>query len=151
MRETDPLRFRSIRWTERAVDRWLNLARRRVAEAGGEPARLFESLERDFATTTKWEAQVPMVVTFACLEIVRYDPLAGLQLSLEWGHDTDSYASLVGAFAGALFGASLFDARLREPVADRLKADHGLNLQAESEFLIRLGRHSKNRVLIAVP
>lgn len=151
MRETDPLRFRSIRWSERAVDRWLNLARQRVAESEGEPARLFESLERDFATTTKWEAQVPVVVTFACLELVQYDPLAGLQLSVEWGHDTDSYASLVGAFSGALFGATVFDATLRGPVADRLKADHGVDLQAESEFLIRLGRDSKHRALIAVP
>ncbi len=149
MRETDPLRFREIRWSERAVDRWLNLALRLARDAANEPARLFAALETEFASTTKWEAQVPFVVTFACLELADYDPLAALQLSLEWGHDTDSYAQLVGAFIGALQGASLFPAEWRTAVVTRLREDHGTELEADCRFLEGLASSGRRPNLIA--
>ena len=83
MRETDPFRFRKIRWTQRAVDRWLNLALKFAREAEGEPARLFAALEKEFAQASKWEAQVPFVVAFACVALAEGDPLAALQLTQE--------------------------------------------------------------------
>lgn len=138
VRETDPFRHGKIRWSERAVHRWLDLALKFVREADGRPARLFAALEKEFAQTTKWEAQVPFVVTFACLAIAEYDPLAALQLSMEWGHDSDSYAQLTGAFIGALHGPRLFPADWREAVTRRLQADHGVDLEAESRRLTRL-------------
>lgn len=148
MRATDPLRFGKIRWSERAVDRWLNLALRFAEQARGEPARLFASLEAEFLQTTKWEAQVPFVVTFSCLALSEYDPLAALQLSMEWGHDTDSYAQLVGAFAGALHGVELFRAEWRGAVASRLQADHGVDLEGECRFLLELQALGKSRSLV---
>lgn len=151
MRRTDPLRFGKIRWSERAVDRWLNLAQSFVRDAKGEPAKLFATLEKEFLYTTKWEAQVPYVITFACLEIADYEPLPALQLSLEWGHDTDSYAQLVGAFIGALYGPELFPADWRTTVVDRLRADHGVDLEAESQFLLRLRDVARKRPLVAAP
>lgn len=137
MRTTDPFRFRQIRWTERAVDRWLNLAFKLAREAEGEPARLFARLDQVFAETTKWEAQVPVVVAVSCLELADYDALAALQLSLEWGHDSDSYAQLIGALAGALQGPNLFPETWRTAVGRRLQADHGLDWAEACGFLTR--------------
>jgi ADP-ribosylglycohydrolase len=137
MVETDPLGYRSIPWCPRAVDRWMGVVRRRVSAARGEPALLFEGLEEEFRETVKWEAQVPFVVVLACWEIADGDPLVALALTLEWGHDTDSYAQLAGAFAGALFGAEVFPEAWRGDVAKRLAADYRVELEAE---VLRLGR-----------
>jgi len=148
LREVDPLRFRKIRWSERAVDRWLDLSLRLARDASGQPARLFEALEAEFERTTKWEAQVPFVVVFSCFELADHDPLAALQLTLEWGHDTDSYASVAGAFAGALYGANLFAPTLLQPVVARLHADHGIDLEEESRFLARLAERGARRTWV---
>jgi ADP-ribosylglycohydrolase len=130
MRETDPLRFQKIRWSERAVNRWLNLAGSMVKSAEGQPARLFASLDQEFAQTTKWEAQVPFVVAFACLELAAYDPLAALQLSMEWGHDTDSLCSAGGSHCRCHSWSSALPGRL---------ARRG-NRASESGSWHRLGR-----------
>ena len=58
-----------------------------------------------------------------------FDPLASLHLALDFGHDTDSAAQLIGAFAGALHGPSVFPARMREQVTDRLRVDYQQSLQ----------------------
>ncbi len=138
MRMTDPYGYKKVPWVTRPVDRWLDVATAAARNANGQPARMFETLEREFKNTIKWEAQVPVVVAFACLDICNYDPLAALQLSIEWGHDTDSYAQLVGAFVGALHGAGIFPAGLRAPVERRLKADYQIDLAAEVDFLVGL-------------
>lgn len=149
MRETDPFAYRKVRWTQRAVDRWLDLALKLAADARGRPARLFAALEEEFKTNSKWEAQVPFVVTFACLAIADHDPLAALALSLEWGHDSDSYAQLVGAFVGALHGVELLRPEWVATVRERLLADHGVDLDRECLFLERLAEEGRTRSLIA--
>lgn len=149
LRRTDPYDYGRIRWTTRAVDRWLDLAMRLVKDAERRPARLFAALEREFQHTTKWEAQVPFTVAFACLAIADYDPLAALQLSLEWGHDTDSYAQVVGAFIGALHGPNLFPADWTRSVTDRLRVDFGTDLAAEARFLAELHALAGGREIVA--
>lgn len=135
MRETDPYHYSDIRYTQRQVDRWLDLSFKLAKEAKKEPAKLFASLESTFAQTIKWEAQVPLVVAFSCLALADYDPLAALQLSIEWGHDTDSYASLLGSFIGAMHGETIFPSTLKKPVHERLIADFGVDLEQEARFL----------------
>jgi ADP-ribosylglycohydrolase len=120
---------------QRSVDRWLDLALASAAAAERRPARLFARLDEIFHDTIKWEAQVPFVVTFACLALCDYDPLPALQLSIEWGHDTDSYASLVGAFVGALHGVELFPAELGQAVVTRLRADYDEDVGAWARLL----------------
>lgn len=149
LRETDPYRFRKVRWTHRAVDRWLDFAERAATEAGSRPARMFAALEREFATTTKWEAQVPVSVAFACIRLARHNPLAALQLSLEWGHDSDSYSSLLGAFVGALHGPDIFPAAWRTQLADRLRADFNADFNEEVTLLVRLQQLGRSRKLVA--
>jgi ADP-ribosylglycohydrolase len=130
LRQTDPLRFQKVPWSQRAVDRWLDKAARLAAEAQRRPARLFAALDKEFAETIAWEAQVPFTVVFACARLCDGDPLATLALSTEWGKDTDSYAQLAGAFAGALHGQSVFPASVREAVEQRLQEDYGEDLDA---------------------
>ncbi len=140
MRQTDPFRHGAVRWTRRSVDRWLDFAHGAVMTCGRRPARLFREFDREFAQTTKWEAQVPFSVAFACAELAGWDPLASLQLSLEWGHDTDSYAQLLGAFVGAIHGAEIFPAAWRSAVIGRLEQDYGADFEADVQLLLSLHR-----------
>lgn len=143
LRETDPYRHRKIRWSQRAVDRWLDLALRAAREAEGRPARMFAVFEQEFRHSSKWEAQVPFVVAFGCLALAEFEPLPAMQLTLEWGHDSDSYAQLLGAFTGALFGPEIFPAAWREAVAARLAADFSEDLEAQVDLLDRLRRRAR--------
>jgi ADP-ribosylglycohydrolase len=147
LRGTDPFRYGAVPWCSRAVHRWLDLALGAAERAEGRPARLFATLEKEFAQTVKWEAQVPYVVTFACLRLAEYDPLAALQLSIEWGHDTDSYAQLTGAFIGALHGPGLFPASGRTAVTTRLRADYGVEFTALLKGLGELRQLARRRAL----
>ncbi|MFN0067168.1 MAG: hypothetical protein ACKVYV_05975, partial [Limisphaerales bacterium] len=131
-----------------AVDRWLDFALGAAREAEGRPARMFAVFEREFRHNSKWEAQVPFVVAFGCLALAEFEPLPALQLTLEWGHDTDSYAQLLGVFIGALFGPEVFPAALREPVVARLAADFGEDLGAQADLLDRLRRRAGQEVIV---
>ena len=124
MKKTDPYRYGEVPWAGRVLDRWLDEALCMAANANGSPAELFEELEKRFVDTIKWQAEVPFVVVFALLAMCPEHPLTALQLSVEWGHDTDSYAALCGAFVGARYGEAVFPERLREPVENRLKEDY---------------------------
>jgi len=147
LRRTDPYRYGQIPWVQRSVDRWLDVADRLVRASDRRPARLFAALEREFRHTIKWEAHVPFVVTLVVLALADYDPLAALQLSIEWGHDTDSYAQLVGAFVGAVHGAKLFNAGMRETVIRRLKLDYGADAETYAALLGRLRARARDEDL----
>lgn len=148
LRGTDPFGYGRIPWCQRAVDRWLAVADRRVQAAEGQPARLFAGLEEEFADTVKWEAQVPFVVMAACWRLADGDPLAALMLTLEWGHDIDSYAQLAGALAGALHGAELFPVEWRRELAGRIVAEYGVDLEEEVRLLVELNRESARREVV---
>ncbi|MEM1097064.1 MAG: ADP-ribosylglycohydrolase family protein, partial [Bacteroidota bacterium] len=124
MRTTDPYGFTQIEWVPRRSSRWLDVARNAVREAEGRPKRLFDILVRDLQATTWWDAWIPTAVTFACAEMTGHDPLATLQLILEFGYDTDSYMQVAGALFGALHGPAIFPEAMRQTVIDRLEADY---------------------------
>lgn len=147
MRSTDPYHYKKVPWSERAVDRWLNIADTLVARAQGSPAKLFEQLENEFLYTTKWEAQVPFTVIFSCIKICKYDPLAALQLSIEWGWDHDSYAQLLGAFIGAIHGPYIFKEDMRAVVTKRLKADYDEDIDEWVGTLMKVQQLGKVKVL----
>jgi hypothetical protein len=128
MRTVDPYRYAAIPWVTRPVVRWMDLADRLVDAAEDCPWALFEGFEREFKNTIKWEAQVPFVVTFAVLKLCASNPLAALQLSIEWGHDTDSYSQLVGALLGARFGAGIFPGEMRTRVREQLLLDYDFQI-----------------------
>ncbi len=147
MRRTDPFGYAQVPWSQRSVDRWLDFALGSVKEADSCPAKLFAKLENEFRYNSKWEAQVPFVVTFASLAITDYDPLAAMQLSQEWGHDTDSYAQLLGAFVGAVYGPAIFPAEMRSTVERRLKLDYGQDLNQHVDLLLGLRKLATSQPL----
>ena len=135
MRSVDPFRYGQVPWVRRPVDQWLDFVEETVAAADGHPGRVFAAFDRAFADAIKWEAHVCFSVALAALRLAGDDPLAALQLSLEWGHDTDSYAQLVGAMVGARHGREVFPVEMREVVAIRVLEDYGFNLSTEGEWL----------------
>lgn len=148
IRNTDPYNYKSIPWCERAVDHWLNVVDTIVNRANGSPARLFDQLEKEFMYTTKWEAQVPFVVIFSCIKICNYDPLAALELSIEWGWDHDSYAQLLGAFIGALYGPGLFKQEWKTTITKRLAADYDENIDEWVRTLMLIRRINNGKICI---
>jgi hypothetical protein len=151
MRSTDPYAYRQVPWTQRSVDRWLDFIFDAVKRAQRRPEKLFAILENEFQNTTKWQAEVPFVVAFASLAICDFEPLAALQLSVEWGHDTDSYAQLLGAFVGALYGASIFPRAMRNTVEDRLQSDYGASLKGMVSLLTEIHQLAASQTVFDVP
>jgi hypothetical protein len=151
MKSTDPYAYTKVPWSERAIDRWLNLAGLYVKQANGSPAKLFELLEKEFMYTTKWEAQVPYVVIFSAIKICNYDPLAALQLSIEWGWDHDSYAQLLGAFIGAIYGPEIFKEEMRVTVTKRLQLDYDESIDEWVNTLMKIQQLAKTRPLFKAP
>jgi ADP-ribosylglycohydrolase len=147
MKSTDPYAYTKVPWSERAVDRWLNLADQFVKEANGSPAKLFALLENEFMYTTKWEAQVPFVVIFSAIKICKYDPMAALQLSIEWGWDHDSYAQLLGAFVGAIYGPQIFEEDMRTTVTKRLQLDYDESIDEWVNTLMKIQQLGKTKEL----
>ena len=99
-------------------------------------------------TASKWEAHVVFTGICRCGALAEHDPLAALQLCMEWGHDSDSYAQLLGAFIGALHGPDLFPVPWRQAAADRRLADHKVDVEADCGLLVRLGRLGRTRPLV---
>jgi ADP-ribosylglycohydrolase len=85
-------------------------------------------LEENLETVYWWETWVPIVVVLACAEIVDYHPLAAMQLMMEFGHDTDSYAQVMGAVMGAIHGVEVWPEKIRQTVNDRMKEQFGQNV-----------------------
>ncbi|MEM8488219.1 MAG: ADP-ribosylglycohydrolase family protein [Bacteroidota bacterium] len=138
MRETDPYGFGEIDWVPRRLDRWLDVAEDVARRAEGRPHQLFRLLEQELNAETWWEAWVPMTVVFACARMTDYNPLATLQLIMEFGYDTDSYMQVAGALFGALHGAEVFPAAMRTLIARRLQEDYQVSPAAWMDLIERL-------------
>ncbi len=129
MIETDPYRYNDTLYVRRALTDWLMLSSELVKRAEGSPMQLFELLESELQTTYWWEAWVPLVVAFSIAELAEYDPLASMQLVMEFGHDTDSYAQVLGAFMGALHGPDIFPFTMRETIDLRMSEQFDTSVQ----------------------
>ena len=92
--------------------------------------------ESELDAVTWWEAHVPLCISLAFLEIVNYNPHAALQLCMEFGHDTDSYAQVVGAFAGAMYGSQIFDQSMIDQVNMSMKDQYNQNVDDWMDLLI---------------
>lgn len=128
MRETDPYAFNKVLYVPRRLDEWLDKAHQFVQRSDGNIASLFRILEKDIETRTWWESWVPIVVVFSCAEIVNYDPMAAMELMMEFGHDTDSFAQVMGAIIGAIHGKDIFPAEMRKTVNEQMKIQFKQNV-----------------------
>lgn len=140
MRETDPYRYNEVLYVERQLNHWLDLSHKLVDQAGGNIASLFSLLEENLNTVYWWEAWVPLVVVMSCAEIVEYHPLASMQIILEFGHDTDSYAQVMGAVMGAIHGKEMWPKKIRDTVDQRMKEQFGQNT---TDWLVLIDHYRK--------
>ena len=106
-----------------------------MEQADGNIARLFKLLEENLETMYWWDAWVPLVVVMSCAEIVEYDPIASMQLMMEFGHDTDSYAQVMGAVMGAIHGVEVWPQHIRTTVNERMKEQFGQNVWDWMKFI----------------
>jgi ADP-ribosylglycohydrolase len=147
MMKTDPYDYLKIPWCERQTQRWLEVADLYAKEANGSPAKLFTLLDKEFMYTTKWEAQVPFLVVFSILKLCKYDPLASMQLCIEWGNDHDTYPQFLGAFVGAIYGPDIFKAAMRTTVTKRLELDYDENIEEWVNTLMKVQQLGKTKKL----
>ena len=140
MRTIDPYNYNEVQYVERQLNTWLDISHDLVRRAEGNISNLFDLLEDNLQTTYWWEAWVPIVVVMTCAEIVDYHPLASMQLMLEFGHDTDSYAQVMGAVLGAIYGKEIWPEEMRETVNARMKEQFGQNV---NDWMQLIERHSE--------
>ncbi len=149
MSHVDPYRYAQIPWVERPIVHWLDFAEKAVGRADQVPKRLFEILEQEAEPRYYWDAHFVLASAWAIMAICGFDGLASLQLALDFGHDTDSTAQLVGAFAGAVYGEQLFPLQMRSDIIARLEADYLESVDEWTELLVDLQHRERYPVLVA--
>ena len=100
---------------------------------------MFLILEAESQTTHSREAWVPIVVVVAVAEIADYHPLASMQIIMEFGHDTDSYAQVMGAILGAIHGKTVFPESMRKTVNEQMKLQFGQDVNDWMSLLKKYG------------
>jgi ADP-ribosylglycohydrolase len=151
MLKTDPYDYSKVPWCSRQTQRWLEVADLYAKEANGSPAKLFSLLDKEFMYTTKWEAQVPFLVVFSILKICKYDPLAAMQLSIEWGNDHDTYPQFMGAFIGAIYGPDIFKKDMVATITKRVQLDYDVNIEEWVNILMTIQKLGMTKKLFRQP
>ncbi|MEM9588326.1 MAG: ADP-ribosylglycohydrolase family protein [Planctomycetota bacterium] len=136
MRSTDPYRFAEVPFVGRRLDHWLDLVDSIVERSDGRPAKLFQLLETEGKPKYFWDAHFTLLVPLVMLKACRHNPLAALRLTLDFGHDTDSYAQVLGGLAGAIHGSTIFGKEMRDTIERRLQEDHEESLEDWVELLV---------------
>jgi len=135
MTNTDPFLYHDIPFAGRPLNKWVRLARNFASEAKWAPAALYRALEDKGSPVYWWDAHFTLLVPIAMLHLCKFNALSAMHLCLDFGHDTDSYAQVLGAMAGAVHGSKLFSAPHQDAVAARLKADYGEDLRRWTKTL----------------
>jgi ADP-ribosylglycohydrolase len=148
MQNTDPYRYQDVPWCSRAINKWLSLADTFATQAKGNPKHLFDRLNREFYNNEKWEAQVVVGVIFSILKMCHYDPMAAMQMSIEWGWDTDTYPQLLGAFIGAIYGEQIFKQEWKSLIKDRLKLDYNEDVDEWYQLILKYNLSGKKPKII---
>jgi ADP-ribosylglycohydrolase len=140
MKKTDPYQYSKIPWVGKPTVHWLDFAHSAVERANNKPKRLFEILENEGKPYYWWDAHFIFASAFAILEFCRFNGLASLHLALDFGHDTDSAAQLIGAFVGAMYGTKVFPEKMRLQVTTQLQKDYDQSLCEWVELLLSLNK-----------
>jgi ADP-ribosylglycohydrolase len=140
MRNTDPFGYSDVPFAGRPLHRWMDLAEHLVNQAQGSPKRLYQLLETEGRPHYWWDAHFTLLVPIAILRFCNYDPRASLHMTLDFGHDTDSYAQVMGAMIGAVHGDSIFDSGMLEIVRDRQREDYGEDLEEWCSLMTSLAQ-----------
>lgn len=153
IRDTDPYRYKDIPFTGRPLLQWLQRATDWADAADADPQRLFSKLESDGDPHYWWDAHftllVPLAIAQFCPDSRLFceEPLAALNLCLDFAHDTDSYAQMLGAWIGAIHGVDVFPQSMIQQVENRLKADFGESIDDWCLSLLRAAELVQNKQL----
>ncbi|MEL7267459.1 MAG: ADP-ribosylglycohydrolase family protein, partial [Planctomycetota bacterium] len=125
MRDIDPYRMADVpfagRWVNKILDQSESIAKR----SQGRPSAAYQLLETEGKPTFYWDAHYTMLVPLTMLHLCRFNPLAAMHLTLDFGHDTDSYAQVLGAMIGAVHGEEVFPRSMRRNVSKQLQSEYG--------------------------
>jgi hypothetical protein len=139
VRKTDPYDYASVPFASRPATEWLDFAFDAAKRANGSPRELFRILEAEGRAKYFWDAHFTYASAIAFLKLADHRPLEAITVSLAFGHDTDSAAQVIGALAGAVYGASVFPAEARTQIKTRLDADYGEDIDEWTRVLLKLG------------
>ncbi|MDZ7724006.1 MAG: ADP-ribosylglycohydrolase family protein [candidate division KSB1 bacterium] len=140
MRSVDPYAYNEVLYVDRPLNHWLDLSHEWVKQADKNIANLFTILEKNLKARYWWEAWVPIVVVMSCAEIVEYHPLASMQLVLEFGHDTDSYAQVMEVFWEPYMEQKSGQRDMRDIVNKRMKEQFNQNI---NDWMHLINQHSQ--------
>ena len=124
MTTTDPFGLANVPFVGREVDRWLEIAESIATDSGGNLGRWIDGLHRRGKPRYFWDAHFTFIVAWSALTLADWRPLSALAAIAAFGHDTDSYAQLVGALGGAVAGRSWIPSEWQTAVGDQLKDDY---------------------------
>ena len=128
MQRVDPFRYQDVPFAGRQLDRWMRLARDLAKQAGGSPKRLYSLLESEGRPVFWWDAHFTLLVPLSMLHLCDFHPLAALHLTLDFGHDTDSYAQLLCCMIGAVHGEQIFPEPMRAAVTKSVRNEYSVDL-----------------------
>ena len=149
MRDTDPFAIAEVPFAGRPLLALMDQAEQIAEAAAGRPGELFRRLEEEGRPQYWWDAHFTLLVPLAVLHFTDFDPLAALHLTLDFRHDTDSYAQVLGCWVGAVCGEEVFPESLRHPVALRLAADYSESIDAWQQLLQQLSAiHQAGRQVV---
>jgi ADP-ribosylglycohydrolase len=123
MRQVDPFHYADVPFAGRQLHRWMQKADELAERAQGSPKQLYRLLETEGDPVYWWDAHFTLLVPLSILRLCRFDPLASLHLTLDFGHDTDSYAQVMGCMIGAVHGETVFPAPMRAAVRQTVRED----------------------------
>ncbi len=144
MHATDPYNLTDVPYVGRPLSHWLNKAFEFAERAAGKPAELFRLLETEGHPVYWWDAHFTLLVPISILIFCNYEPLAAMQLTLDFRHDSDSYTQVLGCMIGAVHGVDIFPIAMREQLDARLKADYGESISDWFE-VVNACRHQKDK------
>ena len=129
MRSTDPYGYGEVPFAGRQLDKWLSRAEEFADKADGRPKELYHLLETDGKPVYWWDAHFTLLVPLSMLYLCDFEPLAAMHLTLDFGHDTDSYAQVLGCMIGAVHGALVFPEKFITATESSLRTDFGENVE----------------------
>jgi hypothetical protein len=141
LRTTDPWGYADVPFAGRPWLKWLEFAERTAEQADGRPGELYMRLERDGQPEFWWDAHFTLLVPLAMLRFCQFEPLAALHVTLDFRHDSDSYAQVLAALAGAVHGIDLFPSEMRLAVAQQMQNDFGEDLDQWCAVLAAAAAH----------
>ena len=81
------------------------------------------------------DAHFTLLVPICMVKLCNFQPMAAMHLVLDFGHDTDSYAQVLGGIAGAVHGPRIFAPEMIAAVKNTLRADNDERVEQWLEVL----------------